>query len=221
MEPMALERLVARRWELDDFFTRLRTPVMLPSGQTSDIDVIGVDADGYVRIAECKVRGPSRWVGVPSGDFTEWLDDRGWLNSIENLSRLWTTGTPPAWLPFRRQTTRVEFWLVANVWFPSDDARRQAERSLTRTIRGIAPHGLKARTEARVVSTLDVVLETLEVIVQRSGEDWGRRYGDPALDVLRELARYSNPRPGGGGRIGSAIANSTRLRLLSALRFDA
>jgi hypothetical protein len=46
---------------------------------------------------------------------------------------------------------------------------------------------------------------------------WGKRYGDPLLDALRELIRYAYPRPSGGGRVGSTIRDEVRGNLLRAV----
>lgn len=218
MERMAVEGLVASLWQLEDFFTRTRVPVKVPGGY-SDVDVVGVDADGHVRLAECKVRGPARWVGVVNGDFTDWLDDRSWGGSLANVERLWEE--MPQWLPYRRQTASLEFWFVANVWFPDPATHAASERSFTNLVRASAPHGLRAKTTGRILTTRDLILSSIQEVRAKSEEDWGRRYGDPVLDVLRELVRYSKPKPGGGGRRArSLIAAETGPMLLQALGLD-
>ncbi len=212
MEAMAIEALVATVWELDEYLTRARWAVPTDSGQYSDIDVVGV-AGQAVRLAECKVRGPAAtvWV-VPEGvDIEGWLGD--WADSLVNVDRLW--GAPPAWLPQGRDAT-IEFWYCANVWFPSVAVRRAADAQLTRLAAARAPrHG--DRVEARFYTTLDLVIMAVER-VRSAVEGRGRRFGDPILDVIRELVRYTSARASGGGRGASAqIVEESVARLAAAV----
>lgn len=215
MEAMALESLVASAWRLDGFLTVVRHPVRVERAY-SDVDVVGVRADGTVRIAECKAYGPARVVYVDR-------HGRGWSSwalkevALSNLARLWGK-EKPEWLPALRDVKAVKFHLVGNVWFPNKDARRNAEKHLTATVRRQLPKCLRRKAQGFVTSSLDVLLETVASLRGNIVEEgWGKRFGDPLLDALRELVRYAHAQPQEGGRVGRAIPEDTRLRLLTAL----
>jgi hypothetical protein len=214
MEAMALESLVASAWKLDGFLSVVRHPIRVPSGY-SDIDVIGIRADGQIRLAECKVRGPARRVNVesPSKAWTALWDD-----ALLNAGRIWKT--PPPWLAAPTDVSRLEFHLVGNVWFRSQSEREHAEARLTSELRRQLPAGLRENAVARVFSSVELLMRAIrqvraEVVEKR----WGRRYGDPLLDALRELVRYAHPLPTGAHGVKSAIQATVREDLISAL-FD-
>src|SRR4051794_5135635 len=110
MEAMAAESLVASDWELDGYLTKVRWTVPVVRGY-SDIDVVGVNGGGCVRVAECKVRGPAQLIYVinaNSGAFGEWLGS--WKKFISNVPRLWEAGNRPAWVPEIRDVSGLEVW---------------------------------------------------------------------------------------------------------------
>lgn len=212
MEAMAAESLVASAWELDGFLTKLRCPVRTESGQASDIDVIGINAAGIVRLAECKVPWGARHIQVIQDDLPE-----GWLASAANIERLWNA--PPEWFP--RQVEELEFWLCANLWFPDEESEKRAHNNVYQYVRPLCPHGLRGKLSIKIKSTRDVLLNVISGVKGRViVEGQGRRFGQPVLDTVRELVRYSNPIPHGGGQVGAQIRAETRAELLRVLGFD-
>lgn len=212
MEAMAVESLVASVWRLDGFLAVVRHALRVPGGY-SDVDVLGVRADGAVRIGECKVRGPAQVVNVEL-DGHSWSST--WDDSLANLSRLWDQ--KPAWLPALKDVSRVEFHLVGNAWFVNESARREAEARLTTAVRAALPHGLKGKARAVVRPTVELLLEaTRRVREEVVDNGWGKRYGDPLLDALRELIRYAHPHPSGARNVGATIREEVRSALLVAV----
>lgn len=213
MEAMALESLVASVWRLDGFLAVARHPVRVKRGY-SDVDVVGVRGDGTVRIGECKARGKALEVNVDANDhgWSSW-----WDASLVNLSRLWDQR--PAWLPPPNQIQSLEFHLVGNVWFPPDGvARQHAQARLLAAARAQLPHGLKGKATAVITPSVDLVLEAVRRV--RSDvvdERWGKRYGDPLLDALREVIRYAHAKPVGGGRMVYSIPDEVKQALLRAV----
>lgn len=215
MEAMALESLVASVWRLEGFLAVVRHPLRV-SGGYSDVDVVGISGGGAVRVAECKARGPARQVNI---------DDRGqgwsqwWDQSLENLGRLWDER--PAWLPRISEVSSVEFHLVGNVWFVDQTSRSEAEERLTMAARAKLPRRLRRNVRAFVKPSVDLVLEAMRIVrTEVVTESWGKRYGDPLLDAIRELVRYLHPQPVGGGRgVGPVISAAVRKELERAL-FD-
>ena len=157
MEPMAVESLVAAHWELEGFLTKVRYPIRLPGGW-SDMDVVGVDAEGYVRIAECKVMGPPQFVRVIREDSSDWINERLWSSS--NLQYLWGD-EQPLWMHEKRFVRRLEFWFCANVWFETPVAKRRAEARMREIVLPEVPRGLKNRTRVKVESTFDLLLKVV------------------------------------------------------------
>lgn len=212
MEAMAIESLVASVWRLDGFLAVARHPLRVDNGY-SDVDVVGVRGDGAVRVAECKVRGGAREVNVDAdgNGWTSW-----WDQSSDNLPRLWQQR--PQWLPTPKQVTSLEWQLVGNVWFPTEEARALAEKRLLGAVRAKAPNGLKYKTTVKITSTVDLVLEAASRVRSEVTENgWGKRYGDPLLDALREVIRYAYPKPAGGGTVAQSIQTSTKASFIEAI----
>lgn len=213
MEAMAVESIVSSLWELDGYLTRTRYPVKVDGGY-SDVDVVGVDAAGSVRLAECKVRGPARAVYVIEGGIESWLGS--WATALDNIPRLWDDR--PGWLPQRGDVAGLEFIFYANIWLPTEEARRSADAEFTSMVRARCPKGLKAKASGRVVCTRDLVLDVIEGVRARVVDDrHGKRFGNPVLDAVRELVRYSFPRPHGGGRVGETIQAETHKLITESL----
>ncbi|MFO0967840.1 MAG: hypothetical protein U0793_19940 [Gemmataceae bacterium] len=214
MEAMALESLVGSVWRLDGFLSVTRVPLRVEGGY-SDVDVVGVRGDGAVRIAECKARGPARQVFVEAErpQWSTWWDD-----SFANVPRLWEQR--PDWLPSPSQVTSVEYHLVGNVWFTNPKVRSESEARLVTAISAILPAALKGKLRAIVTPSIDLVFEAIrrvrEEVVDKA---WGKRYGDPLLDALRELIRYAHPRPSGGGKVAATIREKACQDLFRAV-FD-
>lgn len=217
MEAMAAESLVASAWELDGFLTKTRVPVIVPGGY-SDVDVIGLDGAGTLRVAECKVPYEARRVIVADANatasFVEWLGT--WTKSVDNIERLFATDE--TWI---NSATSVEYWLCANIWFaPSADAEA-ASWQLLSFVKKRVPVRLRDRTSVRVVSTRDLLLDIISRVRLRIESGWGKRFGTPVLDAARELIRFCDPIPRGGGRgFHDRIRDETRDQLLKALGLE-
>lgn len=216
MEAMALESLVASVWKLEGYLTVIRHPIRVTGGY-SDIDVLGLRGDGYVRLAECKARGPARSVNI-EGTKNTW--SARWDDSLANAGRIWDS--PPPWLPSPGDVTRLEFHLVGNVWFVDNSVREEAESRLTEALREQLPRSLRDRAVAFVLPSVELLTKAMRQVRQEIvGQNWGRRYGDPLLDALRELVRYAHPLPAGARGVRRSIQEGLQDDLLSAIFGDA
>jgi hypothetical protein len=216
MEPMAIESAVASLWELDGFLAKTRHPVKIGRGYT-DIDVVGTNSKREVRVAECKVPGPSQHIYVYNGacKFDDWLQE--WGKLFGNIKLLWKD--PPGWLPLPNEVGSFEVWFVANIWFENDD-KNKAESEFTKKIKEECPHFLKGKASGKIFSTIDIAIEVINGVRKLSVEQGhGKRFGNQLLDIIREIIRYSNPKPTGGGRKGKRIAQETRERIIKSLGF--
>lgn len=189
METMAIESLLAALWELDGYITKTRIPYKVSRGY-SDIDVIGLSGNA-IRIGECKARFDSKTVMVVSDETKDFYDDwlREWGTFALRLEDFWKTGYE--WLPNREEVQSLDLWFCANIHFQHPDIGNKAANDFLEAIYDGVPHGLKTKTETRVVSTYEVVMRIFEKMEEDIGEyDWHRRYGNPILDTLREMLRY-------------------------------
>jgi hypothetical protein len=217
MEAMAAESLVASAWELDGFLTKTRVPVTVPGGY-SDVDVLGVDGAGTLRVAECKVPYEARRVIVADAEatasFVTWLG--GWTKSVENIERLFATDE--TWVKSARA---VDYWLCANIWFAPGSDPDAATAQLLSFVKKRVPAKLRDSTTVRVVSTRDLLLDVISRVRLRIEDGWGKRFGTPVLDAARELIHFCDPIPRGGGRgLHDTIRQQTRDELLKALGLD-
>jgi hypothetical protein len=214
MYATADEQLVSSLWQLDGFITILRWPVTV-KGNYSDIDVIGVNADGMIRFAECKATGNARKVHVVNNSYAinfhkDWLD-KDWADSLNNIKRIWDRKERPKWLPQLEEVKDFSFWFCANLWFPDDKSRRAAEKDFTNYVKSKMPKKFKGKVTGEIKSTLEIWIEVLKKVRRDIEEGYGKRYGDPILDVAREIIRFSNP--AAGHRLSNKIATETKKAL--------
>ncbi|MBI5480307.1 MAG: hypothetical protein HY906_15695 [Deltaproteobacteria bacterium] len=212
MEAMALESLVASVWRQEGFLTVVRHAIRVEGGY-SDVDVVGVRADGVVRVGECKARGAARSVNVDVGrrGWSSW-----WDASLRNLTRLWDDRPP--WLPAVSAVSRLEFHLVGNVWFRSAGERQAADARLTKAMKTHVSARLKRKSVAKISPSVDLVIKAISSVRNDVvDEAWGKRFGDPLLDAVRELVRYLNPMPAGAGRLRGEISAEVSRDLAHAL----
>lgn len=211
MEAMAVESLVASVWKLQGFLTVVRHPLRVDNGY-SDVDAIGLKGRS-LRIAECKVRGPAQRVSLGEKAKKWALTHSGSMGNVNSLFR-----HPPSWIPDLKELESVGFHLVGNVWFETDEQRATVEKELLRSLQDRMPDGSKAELEVSVIPTIDLISEALDIIRKDVVDDrWGRRYGDPLLDALREIIRFSHAKPVGGRGMSKEISRYTRNSLCGSI----
>jgi hypothetical protein len=102
--------------------------------------------------------------------------------------------------------TSLEYHLVGNVWFPDQKTRSKCEARLTAAVKTKLPRPLKSKARAIVTPSIDLLLTAIRSVRREVVEKaWGKRYGDPLLDALRELIRYTHPQPVGARGLVAAI----------------
>jgi len=62
----------------------------------------------------------------------------------------------------------------------------------------VLPPDLKGKLQVVVTPSIDLLFKAVHRVREEVVENgWGKRYGDPLLDALRELIRYAHPQPSG------------------------
>lgn len=161
-------------------------------------------------MAECKVRGTAREVlAIPDGKaFVGFMHKHDWFSSLNNVDRAYSGEM--GWLPTKSQTGRFEFWFLANLWFPDQKEQRNAEIVLASYLGKLLGQPMSKKSRARIFTTRDIILEIFQRVKSKVLEEGtGKRFGNPILDLFREMVRYLNPQPTGGGQVGTRISEET------------
>lgn len=241
MEAMALERLLLSSWEAEGFIgkTRVRVP---SESYWREIDALalraGTTGQLELRLGEVKARGAASAVWAVDGrarDADWWLGE--WSSFAEGICALYphSDGSSPlAGLPRWNDLSRVDVFFVFNGWeVPGSngmDALRAGIRAMLSKSWGYAQENPRALANLNVqaLSTRDLILDTFAAVKRQVAEGRGARYGDPVLDVARELFRFLSPGVvrGAEGTTGerwtpadcsAACAEETRARLRKLL----
>ena len=198
-EATTTEQIAEAEWRLKDYWTKLRVPVKVRNGW-SDIDVLAYDPESkHLVITEVKAQqGKNVVFGGPASHY--------WTEFTASLPLYCRNGE--IFGNFRKSVKHLTVQLVSN-WVST-------------------PHkpDVVARAKKDVVAAIDfrnvdVMLDThIEVLArlltQERDLEVGRRYGNPVLDVVREVNRYLHPSVRGAGRSGSSI-NETKARAIQPL----
>jgi hypothetical protein len=203
MEAMSVESLILSAWEEEGYVGRTRVPLGM-----SDVDVLAVNANkGSVRVGESKVRNGSQFLYIldfwdiehkisDPKDMTCWLEE--WSTWLENLPKLWDSDGHAVvpWVFHADAMKEFEVHFCSNVEVFGDPQaadlalQRAAEWFLrknpclqNRVANSFSVHG-------RFLSTIEVVFQQIESVCVRIEEGYGRRFGDPIEDVIREMHRY-------------------------------
>jgi hypothetical protein len=245
MEAMSIESLLLSTWEEDGFVGKTRVPVA-----QSDVDALALKAsEGKVRIGEAKVREGSQkvyvvddsslsWIGSQAHqDFAAWMEG-DWAAWLHNLPALWDSEGHPTvpWLLPVAEVNEVHVVFCCNLIVlcdcnqANDTLRRAATRVLRENDAIAAKLDSGLQVSAQVKPTLDLITDLTAAVFARIHNGYGRRFGDPFKDFLRELRRYLRPAldrlpyDKGGERLGTRkksfeeeIRKAAIMRLLKAM----
>jgi len=202
--------------------------------QYSDIDVLGAKPlKGIIHFGECKTYGGAGDVVVidPSietnGGFIKyWLNERG--SFIQNIERLFNDKYENEWIfdlihvP-KNNVKLIEVTFCGNIWIAPKDRKKCNEAfqddlrkrlTLTKSI----PKSVKVT--GSICSTFDLIT-TIMSDVRKERQDWGKRYGDIFLDIIREFWRFISPESTGWVGVGHSrkeeIAKVSRKELEKVL----
>lgn len=206
MEAMSVESLLLSAWEEDGYVGKTRVPI-----GDSDIDVLAIQpGSNIVRFGETKVTEGSQKVSIldaanlalfeaEKSDIVEWLE--AWSDWLRNLEVLWNSDghAKVPWIPEAGQLGEVQVVFCASLQVL--DEREKADAALKREVyKRLARNPLiKKQLEAgmqvnaRLQSTVEVLMDLIESVCKRIDSGYGRRFGSPIKDVVREIHRYLTP----------------------------
>lgn len=206
-EAMTTETIIEAYWQMQGFWTRLRFPIQTSYGAWTDIDLVGYKPEGkWLVIAESKVRGPKRDVYAFTkyslnkyGNILEYDKENGRHNYFAFLRNVpIIIKDRGIFINFKSMVKNLTIQLVSN-YYIAEDVKEDAERSVYRHIANKIPKGIKA--EIKLQTTLDLILE---IIIKERESLQGRRYGNPIIDIAREINRYLFPNIKFAGRDAQA-----------------
>jgi hypothetical protein len=209
MEAMAIEQLILRAWELEGFWGRTRQRVPLRGGGNwPELDVVAVrsldNGNMHVRFGESKVQMGANYVHMIDDDVLKkggdvWLRD--WAKFCETVAEVYQDDIPkiPGLPPWER-LEKVELVLVFNGWGPlGSSARAELEKALKNRLKQTWGYENTLQwmnvVHGRVLTTLELVTDTIRISRDQIEGGRGARFGDPFLDAMREILRYLNAVP--------------------------
>ena len=190
-EAMTSESIVEAEWIVKNYWTRARFAFQTEGGDWSDVDVLAYRPDTkHLVVAESKVRGRKTDVYAYTkkwrdryGSMDE-FDDGGYFAFLRHLPRLCEDKV--VFPSFRRMVKRVTVQLVCN-YVVSPEIQKITKNEILRS-KGVKKFPVPI--DLQLDTTIDVLARIIE-LERNSGQ--GRRYGNPILDVAREVNRYFYP----------------------------
>ncbi|MBR7783537.1 hypothetical protein [Undibacterium luofuense] len=218
-EMMTAEGIIEAEWLLAGYWTKPRFALQTEAGHWSDIDVLSYEPESrHLVVSESKVQGSrhavfayTEYTRETYGDILRYDGDQ-YFSFLRHLPLICTDGT--VFKRFGRQVKRLTIQLVCN--YAVDPALLdEVQNTVMQRI-----HALGLPPDLNIDFRLDSTLEVLcRVMEQERESEQNRRYGNPVLDIARELNRYLQPQVKNAGRSQQAIdavRQQLRERLLQA-----
>jgi hypothetical protein len=220
-EAMTVETILEADLQLKGFWTRVRFPFQTDNGGWSDIDVLGYNPERReLVLAESKVRGPKKDVYAYTadtkkrcGDILEFdlYDGRpNYFSFLDNVKRVCSDRV--LFESFTNMVGSLTIQLVSN-YYIAPDCKKDAQRTILARVRSSVPKRVNVRIELE--TTLDVIAR---IICNENAHPQGRRYGNPMLDLAREINRYMHPNIRCAGRETEPIRTAFEDTFQTALR---
>ncbi len=212
-EIMGAEFLLKTYLSQKGYITFNRQPIWTGK-QYSDKDVLGSKPlKGIIHFGECKVPGGAGEVFIidPSeGNDKGFIEDclGKWGTFIENIERLFDDTYENEWIfnlihvP-KNQVKLLRITFCGNIWIHPKNRKSCNEafkKDLIKKLSHIRAIPKSVKITGSICSTFDLIISIMsEVLKER--KDWGKRYGDVVLDIIREFWRFVEPeKTSGGGR---------------------
>lgn len=198
-EAMTAETIIQAYWQIQGYWTEIRFPFQTKNKGWSDIDVLAYDPETKTLvISESKVQGPKHYIYA----YTQYTKDEygsifdfdsadylGFINHIPIIAK-----NEIVFDDFHKMVKHIIIQLVSN-YYIGDEIKKSVLDEIKKKVITKLPKGVEYKF--RMDTTFDIICEIIKL---EKENPQGRRYGNPILDVARELNRYMNPTISYAGR---------------------
>ncbi len=219
-EVMTSESIIEAEWLLKGYWSKPRYVFKTDKGAWSDVDVLSYKPETkHLVISESKVHGQRNLVYA----YTTTTQDRypsigedfgkEYLSFLRHLPILCRKGTIFSKdVQFKEMVSSMTVQLVCNYVIAPD-----MKAYVGNKLRSLIPSGLpiaKGKIEFQLDSTIDVFAR---VIAEEKNSEQNKRYGNPVLDIAREMNRYFDPKIRYAGKEEKLIREEATARFLEAI----
>jgi hypothetical protein len=189
-EVMTSEAIVEAEWLLKGYWVKPRFAFKAAKGGWSDVDVLAYYPETkHLVISESKVRGRKNAISAytASSNLSILKYDRGiYFSFLRHLPRLCRDGDDSIFKSFEKMVSSITVQLVCN-YAVSTSMKDQVHNKVQEKIDKLK---LPCNTKFQLDTTLDVIAR---IIKDERKSKQNRRYGNPVLDIAREINRYFYP----------------------------
>lgn len=220
-EAMSIEGMTAAYWELQNYWTKLRVPFLTDKSGTSDIDVLAFNPElGTLVIVECKAHGNKRGVFLHDeyirnkfGDILT-SDNKGNFKNLTHFNQIFKE--VETIVPLSNLIKTVVYHHVSNLYLPTRNDREVAEKHVEDFLKPQLPPNYNIKVQ--INSTLDIVCDLLTM---ERNSNRSKRFGNPFLDLIREINRYVEPTfELRGSKMNLNLTKDLKEKLQRALNLD-
>jgi hypothetical protein len=211
-EVMTSEAIVEAEWLLAGYWAKPRFAFQTDNGAWSDVDVLAYHPEmKRLVVSESKVQGPKNHVFAYTthtrkeyGSIIEY-DGDNYFSYLRHLPILCRKGV--VFDNFKKMVSSVTVQLVCN-YSVSADMKAEVSETLNKKL---SRSRLPCKTRFQLDTTLDVIAR---IIVAERDSGQGKRYGNPILDIAREINRYFYPAVRYAGR-GSQCTEKVKKEMVT------
>ena len=208
-EVMTSEAIIEAEWLLKGYWTKPRFAFQTANGAWSDVDVLSyMPATKHLVISESKVRGERNRIDAYTkntkksfAEFDKVSGKANYLSFLEHIPALCEGNVIFRDKTLTEMVESITIQLVCN-YVVTSDVREKVENELKKMI----PVGLPC-ANFQLDSTIDVFARVIKA-EKNSGQN--KRYGNPVLDIAREINRYFFPSICGAGRVQDELGKQVR-----------
>lgn len=215
-EAMTVELIIDAYWSLKGYWTHPRFSFQTKKGGWSDFDIVAYHPNNRILvISESKAGGRARDV-FAFNTYTRKYAKRKWncstfakyevdyLNFVSNIQYIWEDNLVfDSYKKFKESVSELIIQLASNYTI-APELLPESERS----VRGLFFESTsrcplkKEAVHINLTTPFHLFCEIQSMIIN---EPQGHRYGNPILDLARELNRYLYPRVRYGGQGASSL----------------
>jgi hypothetical protein len=230
-EAMTVELIIDAYWSVKGYWTHPRFSFQTVKGGWSDFDVVAYHpTDKVLVISESKVRGRATYVYAfnlytkkyikrkdGSSNFAEWESGpKDYLNFVSNIHYIWENNLIfDSRKKFKESVSELIIQLASNYEIAPEllAESKESVRDFFLSKTSGCPLAKKA-ISVDLTTPFSLYCEIQSMIIE---DPQGRRYGNPVLDLARELNRFLYPKVLQGGQgPSSLVKQKNHKRLLRA-----